>query len=180
MKCKKCKTNNITKAIYCKKCGNEFLEDERKKARRKTFIGKIERIEDIYNTITLSKITSHILFKIFTILIVLGIGIYFWISNGISLKLLNSEYYDIKYYEKEHEYYLVTEFNEVTLNLYIPNRLQNINIIHYNKDGQKIEENTYLKDEEIILYVSNEDYYVIDSLYLKNKKEEIKLYVLKI
>ena len=51
MKCIKCMTVNISKAKYCKNCKYEFSDSERKIARGKTLIGKIETLEKTWRTI---------------------------------------------------------------------------------------------------------------------------------
>ena len=178
MKCVKCKTKNIIKASFCKKCGYKFSDLEKKTARKKTLIGKIEFLEKLYNKFSLKFITDHILFKILTLLIVLIIGIYFWVKNGLDLKLLNSDYYEVQYNINLNEYYLITEKNETPLNLYIPNRIEDINIIHYDKANNVIEQIEYNKKEDIILEAYSEDYYVLEALYKNDKKQKIKIFVL--
>ena len=179
MKCIKCKTVNINKANYCKKCAYHFSEAEQKAARSKTLIGKIEKIEKLKSICDLSIITGHILFKIGSILLVLVIGIYFWITNGINLKILNSDNYEIQYNTVEQEYYLMTKENKIPLDLYVPNRTKDIVIIHYDENNNVIESKKYDKDEDIILETKQKEYYILTSNYLHNKKEAFKFYVLK-
>lgn len=180
MRCIKCGIKNITKADYCKRCGNKFSEKEQKTARRKTIIGKIELIEDIYNTCTLKVITGHIAFKICSLLIVLGIGISFWINNGLNLKLLDGDNYDVQYNTNEDEYYLLTTDTKVFLNLYVPNRTEDIVITHYDIDNNLIEEKKYKPTEEIILETKEKEYYVLNVNYLYDNSESFKFYVLQL
>lgn len=178
MKCIKCKTNNINKANYCKNCAYKFSEKEQKIAKRKTFIGKIEMIEDFYNVCSLKVVTDHILFKIATIILVLGIGIYFWITNGTNLNLLESDNYKIQYNEKKSEYYLIGKEEEIPLDLYVPEKSKEIIVKHYDKDNNIINEDKYSKTDNITLEInSNKDYYVIESIYENNNLDQIKLYV---
>lgn len=179
MRCIKCKTVNINKANYCKKCAYHFSEAEQKAARSKTLIGKIEKIEKLKSICDLSIITGHILFKIGSISIVFIIGIYFWINNGINLKLLNSNHYKIYYNTNEKEYYLMTESNKIPLDLYIPNRTENIVITHYDENNNIIESKKYKKEEDIILETKQKEYYVLTANYSHDEKEKFKLYVLK-
>lgn len=177
MKCIKCTEENINKANYCKKCAYKFSKKEQEIARSNTFVGKLELLEKAYNVCKLKIITDHILFKIFSILFVLGIGIYIWINNGIDLKLLNSKEYEIQYNIKDEEYYLISTKEKIPLNLYVPNRVENILIIHYSKDNKVLEKLKYNKDDEIILQAHSEDYYVLRVNYLHNKYNQFKLYV---
>lgn len=177
MKCIKCTEENINKANYCKKCAYKFSKKEQEIARKHTFVGKLELIEKIYNVCKLKIITDHILFKIFSILFVLGVGIYIWINDGINLKLLNSKNYEIHYNTNEEEFYLISEKDKIPLNLYIPNRVENIEIKHYSKDGEMLEKNKYDKDDDIVLEAHSEDYYVLKVNYLHNTVEKLKIYV---
>ncbi len=178
MRCVKCGIKNITKADYCKRCGYKFSEEEQKKARRKTVIGKIELIESIYNTCTLKVITDHIIFKICSLLIILAIGICFWVNNGLNLKLLDGDNYDISYNTTENEYYLLTKDTKVFLNLYVPNRTEEIKIIHYGVDNNKMEEKKYKPMEKIVLETKVREYYILKANFLGNKNETFKFYVL--
>ena len=180
MKCIKCRTKNITKANYCKSCVYKFSKAEQKAARKKTIIGKIEWLEKAYSTCTLKVITGHIIFKICSLLIILGIGISFWIKNGLDLKLLDSENYEIQYNVNEKEYYLMTNNDKVLLNLYIPNRTEEIVISHYDEKNIKIDEKTYKPTEEIILETKEKEYYILNINYLHNKKHSFKFYVLQL
>lgn len=178
MKCIKCETKNITKANYCKNCAYEFSKEEQKAARRKTFIGKIEILENAYKVCTLKKFTGHILVKIGSLLLVLFIGISCWINDGLNLKFLDSDAYDIKYNTEEEEYYLITSNDKVLLNLYIPNRTEEILITHYDENDEKLEEDKYAPKDEIVLETKEKEYYVLNITYLHDKKDSFKLYVL--
>lgn len=180
MKCIKCRTNNINKANYCKKCAYQFSKAEQNVARRKTLIGKIECLEKAYNLCTLKVITDHIAFKICSLIIVLIVGISFWIKDGIDLKLLDSDDYDIQYNVNEKEYYLMTYNDKVLLNLYVPNRTDEIIITHYDENDNILEQKIYQPDEEIILETKEKEYYVLNIHYLHNHKDNFKFYVLQL
>ncbi len=179
MKCIKCRTKNITKAKYCKKCAYEFSKEEQKAARKKTLIGKIEWLEKAYEVCTLKVITDHIIFKVISILIIMGVGMYIWINHGIDLRLLNSKDYSIQYNINEEEYYLMTDNDKVLLNLYIPNRTEEITIVHYDEEDNIIEEKKYKPKEEIILETKEKEYYVLNVEYLYDNEDSFKFYVLK-
>ena len=72
MKCKKCNKKNVRQANYCHYCGNKFSEKEREEAKEKGFIAKVLKVKDWYETITLSKITGSIYWKIGSILVILA------------------------------------------------------------------------------------------------------------
>jgi len=179
MKCIKCKTVNINKANYCKNCAYHFSLGEQKAARRKTIIGKIELLEKTKSIVTLKTITGNIFFKMGSILIVFIIGLYFLITNGIDLKLLTSDNYIIQYNTEEKEYYLITDVNKISLNLYIPNRTEDILIEHYNSNDKVIEAKAYNVNDDIVLETKEKEYYVLTANYLQNKNDSLKFYVLK-
>ena len=178
MKCGKCKNKNITKANYCKKCGYKFSEEEQKEAKGKTFVGKLEKLELAYNVCTLKVITEHKLYKIGSFLIVLGIGIYYLLAYGLNVRFLNSKNYEISYNEKLMEYYIITNKNKVSLDLYIPNRTKKLIVKHFDVEGKIIEKESYKPMQEIVLETKEKEYYVLESSYLGHKKDTFKLYVL--
>ena len=178
MKCIKCRENNINKAKFCKKCGYSFNDLEREAAKKRTLIGKIEWLEKIYKRSTLKFITGHILFKIASLLLVLFTGLFFVYKNGLDLKLLENTYYKINYNEVLNEYYLLTSKNEISLDMYIPNRVENIKINHYNNLDKLIESTTYKKNETI-LNANVNDYYTLEINYSNDVVKTLKLYVLK-
>ena len=177
MKCIKCTEKNINKANYCKKCAYKFSKKEQEIARQHTSVGKLELIEKIYNVCKLKIITDHILFKIFSILFVLGVGIYVLIQDGIDLKLLNSKNYEIQYNTKQDEFYLISDEEKVPLNPYVPNRVENIEISHYSKEDELVEKIEYNKKDKIVLEAHTEDYYILNVNYLHASNEKIKIYV---
>lgn len=179
MKCSKCNTKNIIKALYCKKCGNKFTKEEQEKAYSKTIFGKYELYKKWKKRFNLGFITGSNYFKAFILLVIIGFGVYYWYINGINTKILESDYYEIYYSEELDEYYLVVDDDttEVGLNLYFPNRLEDIEINHYSTDDVLIKEIDKNKDDEIVLETYNNDYYVITSKYTGDKEEDLKIFV---
>ncbi len=178
MKCIDCKTKNINDANYCTNCCHQFSEKEKQKAHNKTFIGLIENVEKAYNICSFKVITSHILFKIISIVIILGVGIYTVISSGNELRIEQSNNYEISYNQKDNEYYLKVNKPETSLNLYFPNKLNEIVIKHWSKDNQLLEESKYNKEDNIEMNTNtNEDYYTIEAIYSKTNRDTLKLYL---
>ena len=179
MICSKCNTKNIVKAKYCKKCKKEFSDEEREKAYNKTIWHKLEKIEEWYNHLTLETITGHILFKIGSLLIVLGIGIYYWLTIGINTCLLQSKDYDVYHNKEKNEYYLLLkeEKDNVDLNLYVPNRVKELSIKHYNLEGKEKDNLSYEEGKELSLKAFDDDYYILTSKYSKKEKDEFKIIV---
>lgn len=181
MKCSKCAEENIIKANYCQKCGNKFSDKEKEKAYNKTVYGKYDLFKKWYSRLSLEAFTSHIIFKIASLVIILAVGIYTLLTIGINTKILNSDDYEIFYNEKEAVYYLLVDdkLDEVNVYLYKPNRLSNLNIVHYDNDDNVLDEVNYEDNKEIILKTYNDDYYVLESKYSNNKMENLKVIVYK-
>lgn len=173
MRCIKCSTNNINKANYCKNCGYKFSDAERVHARRHTLVGKLEMLENAYKVCTLNVITGHIAFKIVSLVIVILMGVYFVFYNGGEVKILKSDKYNIEYNVKSEEYYLLVNEDEVNLNLYVPNKVKNIVINHYDKDDKLLDKVDYLENNDVVLSTNyKEDYYVLSS-----DNKDIRFYV---
>lgn len=180
MKCIKCETTNINKANYCKSCGYHFSKEEQEAAKSKTFVGKLEKLEDWYKKCTLKFITGHIAFKIVSLLIVLIIGLSFFFRFGSSFKILESDEYTIKYNANLNEYYLLTNNDQISLNLYKPNRLKALQIIHQDLVNNETTTIEYHDGIDIILNVNGEyDEYILNGTYDKTN-ESIKLYVYRV
>ena len=181
MKCSKCGFENIVKASYCNKCGEKFKDEERKKAYKKTIFGKIETLEKLKAIVTLEKITGNIVFKIISLLIVLGVGLYFLLSMGINTKLLESNDYELFYNKTDNEYYLLVEDDKTSANvsLYRPNRVKKITVNHYDINGNLLEEKEIQKDQIINLNTFKDDYYVIKSEYSSKNEQSLKVIVYK-
>jgi len=72
----------------------------------------------------------------------------------------------------------LTSKNEISLDMYIPNRVENIKINHYNNLDKLIESTTYKKNETI-LNANVNDYYTLEIIYSNDVVKTLKLYVLK-
>lgn len=181
MKCSKCRCNNIVKANYCKSCKHKFSEEEKERAYSKTIFGKIEFIEKWYSRLTLQAVTGHIAFKVGSILLILFIGLYTLFTMGITTKILDSKDYKIYYNKELKEYYLLVDESllQVDVNLYRPNRLKKLNVLHYDANGKLLEKFSDTEDKNIVLKTYNEDYYVLESKYANKKTDKIKVIVYK-
>lgn len=180
MICPKCKKKNIKKANYCIDCGYEFSEEEQEKAYKKTIYYWIEKCEDFEEKIKLEFITDNIFYKIGVLLVILGIGLFYFFTRGINTKLLNDSGYDLYYYNKNQSYYVVIDDNidKADIHLYLPNRVKNIDVNHYTSSDKLLSSKKYNKKKGLELGPTEDDYYVLTSTYSNNKTEDIKLYIL--
>ena len=180
MKCPKCNKKNITKASYCISCKYEFTEEEQEKAYNKTLFGRLDSIETWYNHLTLATVTDHILFKLFLLLLVFLTGLWYYFNRGIDTAILESKYYEIYHNNKNDDYYLIIddETKDIKLNVYKPNRVKSLKLIHYSNDDKEIENFDYDEEssEKISLKAYNNDYYVLKSTYDK-KTDNLKIFI---
>ncbi len=176
MKCLKCHKENVYKANFCKYCGNKFTEEEKEIAKRKGFTGFLRMVSEWYDKTSLSVATGHPAYQIASVILVLCVGIYFIITKGTDLRLLESPNYKIQYNENNDEYYLLFSKEKenrnvsVPLELYVPNRIEKLQVIYYNDQDEILEENIYDKDATINL---KPNFYVIKDL--SNKEKELKV-----
>ena len=179
MKCHKCKKENILKANFCQKCGEKFTEKEKKEAYNKTIFGKLDTLKKIKDIVTLDFITGNIIFKITSLIIVLGIGLYFLFTTGINTKILNSKDYQIFYNKKSNEYYLLVndDKDSIELALYRPNRTKEMTVYTYDIGDNEKTKKTVSKDDKITLNTYQDDYHIIKSKYSNKKQENLKVFV---
>lgn len=142
MHCPKCLNHVPYGAKYCQSCGESIPEETRKAAYNKTFWGKLQRIEDWYNTITLKKFTGSLFFKIAILLLILAIGIINVIQKGMQTKILDSEIYTVQYNTQKEEYYILTDAEEVVLQLYVPKRIDTLILTGYDNNDNVLLERT--------------------------------------
>ena len=179
MKCHKCKSKNILKANYCQKCGEKFTDKEKQEAYNKTIYGKIDSLRKIKGIITLDVITGNIFFKIASLLVVLGIGIYYLLTIGINTKILNSKDYQIFFNKETSEYYLIVDDakDSIELNLYRPNRTKEMTVYTYDLDNNEKNKTAVSQDDTVTLNTYHNDYHVIESKYSNNKQDDLKIFV---
>ncbi len=146
MLCEKCMTNNGYGAHYCSECGEKFSQQVREQEYRRTIWGKFQRAEDAFNKLTLKKVTDHILFQIFVLLLVLGIGLFKFYSYGSQLRVLPNDSYQISYNETADEYYVATTGSEVKLSLYVPLWSDSLSLVGTDAEGNVLLDETLAKD----------------------------------
>ena len=173
MKCKNCKTENIMKADFCKACGHQFTEKEKKKAYNKTAFGVIDNILKIKSYISLDFITGNKFFKLLSLLVLVLYSFMVLKINGNQMRILDSKDYEIEYNKTTKEYYLLTDENEIGLELYIPPKMDVIKLIVTDENNAVINEKEYGTDENVILSYTGSNHYIIQS-----DKQQMEIYVI--
>lgn len=120
MNCQNCMKEIPRGAMYCNYCGEKIAEDVKKEAYSHTIWGKIQWLMDLYQTVTLQKVTGHWLFKTAVIvMLLLAIAFGFWGDAG-KMKFTPSETYTIVYNTDTDIYCITSEADTFSLSLYIP------------------------------------------------------------
>lgn len=132
MICAKCSTMNEYKVNYCKECGTKFEAEDHEKAFNDSFPGKLQNFINKAKDNPYSKITGSIYFKIISLVVVIGIGIFcYYQKTGIAsdkFQFVATEDYSVQYNSESNEYYIIAKSAEVSLMVYCPYELENISV----------------------------------------------------
>lgn len=175
MICKKCKKENILDAKYCIKCGNEFSKKERNEARRFTFVGLLETMDNIENIKCFAIIKKNKIFRIIVLVTILLIGAINIFINGYNMKLNRNDNYSIMHYNDT--YYIIVDKEKTAIDLYVPKRIE---FLQVELVGDKVsdEPKRIEKNETIELFSNDEkSYYIINGIN-NNSKDSIKVKII--
>lgn len=181
LKCKKCNKENIYSADYCQDCGYQFEEIEKKTAKLKTTVGKIEWIEDKFKETGIKDILDKKLPKIAVFIILILLNVWIFYKENRDFKLLESNAYQIEHKTNSNEYYLQVQrgsLESVGVELYAPKRMKKLSIQKENNQKEILETIDYNPKEQLILNRNGKnDYYLFNITYSGNKTEQLKIYV---
>ena len=177
MICKNCQTKNITKAQFCKHCGEAFTDEQRQQAYDRTIYGKIEKLEKWKGYVTLDFITGHPIFKTIVLVAILVWGLLLGRTNGNQMLILESEAYQVQQHISTGDYYVLTEQDSVSVSLYIPRQAETL-LLQAVIDGQVAMEQTFTAEEQPHLECGAAEYYYITADY-GDGTERITVYVTK-
>lgn len=177
MKCTKCGCQNITKANYCRQCGNAYTEEDRKKAYNQTLYGKLDQLSNLKAIVSLEVITSNKLFRALVIVAILWMGYYISASDNRKLQILESDDYTIEYNTVENEYYLDTDKNSIELSLYVPQEYQELSLRQFDQNDVLLNEQKCSLEDNLVLNNSAQCYYIIEAVYESAQSENLTLYI---
>lgn len=173
MKCKNCKTENIMKADYCKACGYQFAEKEKKKAYNRTIFGLIDNILNIKSYITFDFITGNRWFKVISLIVLIMYSLLVLKINDSELRILDTRDYDIEYNKTTKEYYLVTDKTTTGLKLYVPEKNKEINLITVDKNDKQLNRKVYKTDQQVTVSYTSDSHYIIQA-----GKQQLEFYLI--
>ena len=180
MKCTKCESQLAYGDKYCNTCGEKIPLSSYGDDYKKTLWGKIDKVNDWYDTLLLKKITDSIIFKILLLVLILSWGLFDAYTDYTNIKLLESESYTIEYNKKLDEYYIYTPEEEVRLNLYIPGYTDSIGVKEYIGDeitNEKEMSSEKGKSSTVVVKKEGFDYVVIESVKESKVTDSVKIYI---
>ena len=167
MKCKTCENELHYGDRFCNACGEKVELGLYEEDYSKTIWGKLDKINDKWETFTLKKIVDNWITKVIVLLLVLGWGCFDAYTDYTNIKFLESEVYTVQYNKEADEYYIRTNEDSVDLSLYIPKHATKITINEYNGEDM-VDSRDMLPEEyksEAITVKKNEfDYITISSV----------------
>ncbi len=184
MKCPTCRKKNLNKANYCQKCGYEFSKQDKAKVKENFLVAILDKLDLIHDFITGDLFKNTILYRILSVLIVLGIGLYMIFTMGWKLRLLNNDAYNVKYNEELDTYYILipqalkeNETQEIDAAFYVPNRINSLDLTYYNEKDEEISHQEYEKQDRYTLLINTKEnnYYILANH--DDTKESLKIYV---
>ena len=181
MNCEKCHKELNYGANYCIECGEKIDTAIYQKQYDKTIWGLLDKLKNWWDTVSLKKITDHLIFKTLALIGVIVWAAFVYYTNYANIKFLESNDYRIEYNKTQDEYYLRTDKNEVGLKIRVPAGSDNLIVKGY-IDGEQAEEdklttNEY-KNKGIIIKKDEFDYVIVESLNSEKLTDSVKLYVI--
>ena len=171
MKCKNCGKENLIQAHYCVSCGHPFGEEERQAAYNDTIWGKLDQLKEAKEIVTLEAITSHPVFRVMFLALLIIIGILTNTNKGSVMRPLESEEYTVGYNQKLEEYYLFTEKDSVAVPLYLPGKPEKVRI-SADKEEENVFTREYALNESPVLTKDPSVVYTVYGVY-EGKEEKI-------
>lgn len=176
MRCSYCGYENLLKAHYCQRCGYRFSDTEKKKARGKTFFGMVDNLLELKAWLTLDKITGNIPVRILVILILAGLVAFNIFRNGSDLAIKQAGKYTVAYQEAKEEYYVLTNFEEVDLNIYVPRGVDRLELERF-ENGVLEDERLIEKGDDVRVERTDTGYYTLTARYTDGEIESILFFV---
>ena len=173
MICRECKTENRIKANFCTHCGHPFTDAERDAAYAKTIYGRFEKLEDLWKTVSLDKITGSSIVKVLSLVAVLVLGGYSVLKNGTQFRPLEHDSYELQYNQKVNEYYLISQQDNIQLQLYLPKQADEVTIVQLDENNELLSTETFGLSEEIILLNQCDVLYQVEA---ENKMIQIRTF----
>ena len=180
MKCAICESQLHYGDKFCNNCGEKVAKGAYEEDYTKTIWGKVDKVSDWWETLTFKKFLGHWITKTVILLLVLAWGIFDAYTDLTNIKFLESESYKIEYNKDLDEYYIRTDAESVSLNLYIPRHCEKIMIEEY--DGEEIvntREMLYAeyKENAVMVEKNKADYITISSVKGEKVTDLVKFYV---
>lgn len=181
MKCVKCEADLHYGDKFCNTCGEHVAKNAYEEDYKKTIWGKLDKLNDWWETLTLKKFLDNWIVKILILVAILGWGVFDAYTDLTNIKLLESESYKIEYNKKADEYYIKTDEEEINLELYIPRHSEKITVKEFIGEDE-INAREMLPEEyqkEAVKVKKGEfDYVTVSSVKGEKVTDTVKVYVI--
>lgn len=180
MNCEKCNSALPYGARYCNTCGEKVPDGAYDAEYKRTVWAKLDRMKDEYDSFFLKKITGSIVFKVISLIVVLGYFFFTMYGNLMGIRLKDNEAYTIQYNKQADEYYISPRQSQAQLELYVPIGTDSVVFTAFDggkeTDTKKYTTEQYRKEG----YTVNEgeyDYILIDAVRKDKSADKIKIIV---
>lgn len=136
----------------------------------------VDNLLELKAWLTLDKITGNIPMRILVILILGGLVVFNILRNGSDLTIKQAGKYTVAYQEAADEYYVLTNFEEVNLSIYVPRGVDRLELERF-ENGVLEEEKIIEKGDEVRVERTETGYYTLSARYTDGEIESILFFV---
>ena len=165
VKCPQCGHENAMTARHCTQCGAPIPKELIDEAYDRTVYGKIDWLLELKSILTLKVITESPIFRIVILLGILRLGLISMRKNGTRFKVLPSDQYEVEYNEKYDEFYLDTDLDVITVNMYVPGDPEQIILRSIEPDGSVAQEEAFSNVSGITMQADGDLLYQVEAVY---------------
>ena len=180
MLCNNCSAKLSYGEKYCNKCGEEISKEVYEEEYNDSVWAKLDKAQEVYDTLFLKKITGSIIFKVISLAVVLSYFFFTMNGNLTGIRLKENTEYKIEYNKQYDEYYISLNQDNANLEIFVPFGTDEIvfkavnsdeksdvtqySVEEYKNNGYEIRENSY-------------EYITIETVRKEKKTDIVKIIV---
>ena len=170
MLCNNCSAKLSYGEKYCNKCGEAISKEVYEEEYNDSVWAKLDKAQDVYDSLFLKKVTGSFVFKVISLVVVLGYFFFTMYGNLTGIRLKENTEYEIEYNKQYDEYYINLNTDNANLEMFVPfgtdkivfkavnfddkSDITQYSVEEYKKNGYEIRENSY---EYIIIETVKEE-----------------------
>ncbi len=180
MTCEKCGAMLHYGAKYCNVCGEAVPKDAFDIAYSRSVWGKLDKLKNGYDTLSLKKLTGSALFKTVSLLAALLWLFFTMYGNLTGIRLKDTDAYSIAYSKEAEIYYVCPNSEEATLEMFAP--IGTDKLVFTAKRGEEVADAVEFTPEEYkkegyTLMVGAQDYLEVEAKRKDKVADKIKIVV---